>query len=551
MSKNFTFSFLFTALFAGANAQQPVNIDNVLRYGNYDIAKEYYYQKLRVEPLNGQHYYDMGRIHINEKRNDSADIYFKKGLKAERNIDVNNLGISRISLDSGNEKEALSKLNTILSKSKNKDPKLFLDVAKIYLESSKPNTEKAIEYAKKAQKLAPKDFGAILVEADAYFLEGTNKLAEEKYKYVVKYDPKNIEARLKLAMLYRKQNVFDKSLELYNQALELNEDLPATHRDLANYYKDLANFSGNKAHLKKAVDHYKTFRTLLGRSFDIDNQYGDFVVSVEDYTALNNLVEEIWYSRGENFQVYRFAAVSAFEKGDFENAYTYSNQYFDVQDVETEKIGVDYFYLGLSQIAKSVSGKEVAESEFNTGIKNLEKGISLDSTLANRIYKKGLALFEKGHYKQAYYVFDLGTKNENVFEYVSNLYYKATSLYLTSDTPIVADPLAKAVESYDKAIAVSPQAHEVYLMNARANRNIGTDDSKAKMIKNYEGFLSALQAKRMLNNKEFKQAIVEAYTQIGDYYKDTDKVKAAASFENILKIDPTNEYSKSNLSVLK
>src|SRR5690606_30092016 len=100
-----TLSFLFTALALSVNAQEQIDIDNVLRYGNYDVAKKYYYDILKADPVNGQHYYDLGRIHLAQNQNDSAEIYFKEGLRAKINTINKNLGIARLSLDNGVKKK--------------------------------------------------------------------------------------------------------------------------------------------------------------------------------------------------------------------------------------------------------------------------------------------------------------------------------------------------------------------------------------------------------------------------------------------------------------
>lgn len=551
MGKNFTFSFLLTALAISANAQEKVNIENVLRYGNYDVAKVYYHDILRKEPTQGQHYFDLGRIHLAQQQNDSAEVYFKNGLRMERNPDINNLGIAQLSLDNGNEKEALSKFNTLLGKNKKPDPDMLLKMANVLIHSKKPNIEKAVQAAKDAQKANPKNMDAILIEGDAYFKDGSKKLAEQKFKEVIKKDAQNVEARLRLAKLYKEENSFDKADEFYKQALELDPEHPATHRDYALYYQDYAGFSNNKALLKKAVEHYKKFHQLIGESFDNDNQYGDFLVEVQDYPALTDFVQDKWLTRGDNFQIYRYASISAFEQGSTENAYLFMSKYFDVQADQTKLTGVDYFYLGISEVARSVNGKEINEAEFDKGLKNIEKGISMHPTLANDINKKAFTLFQNQKYKQAYYVFDLGTKDVNTTDYVSNLYYKGTSLYLTQDQPMVSNPLEKAIQAYDEAVKLSPTSHEAFLMNARANRNLNTDASRAKMAHNYEGFINALRTKNMLNDAEMQPAVLEAYMQIGDYFKSSDKTKAITSFENVLKIDPSHEYSLKSLRTLK
>ena len=551
MSKKITFSALLLTLALSANAQDKVNIEDVLRYGNYDVAKTYLHKMLKKEPDQGTHYYDLGRIHLAQQQNDSAEIYFKNGLRVDRNPDINNLGIAQLSLNTGNEKEALSKLNTLAAKQKKIPDDLLLKMANVLIYSKNPNIEKAVTAAKDAQKFNPKSIDAILVEGDAYLMDGSKKLAEQKYKEAIKKNDQSVEAKLRLAKIYKMENSFDKAIELYNEALKINANFPATYRDLALTYQDYATFSKNNSLNKKAVDNYKKFHKLIGESHDNDNQYGDFLVKVQDYTALTDFVQDVWVKRGDNFQIYRYAAISAFEQGSFENAYMFINKYFEVQDVASKITPVDYFYLGISQVMRSVSGKDTNEKEFETGIKNMEKAISQDSSLANDINKKALVVFKKEKYKPAYYLFDLGTKNENVQDYVSNLYYKGTCLYLTQENPILANPLEKAITAYDEAVKVAPNTHEAFLMNARANRNLNAEANKTKMVQNYEGFVKALGNKGMLNDKEFQPALLEAYMMMGDYYITNDKAKAIASFENALRVDPTHEYSKLSLQKLK
>lgn len=551
MSKKITLSFLFTALALSVNAQEQIDIDNVLRYGNYDVAKKYYYDILKADPVNGQHYYDLGRIHLAQNQNDSAEIYFKEGLRAKINTTNNNLGIARLSLDNGSEKEALSKFNTILALNKKNTDQLQRDIANIYIYSKNPNPEKGIEFAKLAQKTNPKNLMSILIEGDAYLADGSKKLAEQKYKEVLKKDSKSIEARLRLAQIYKMENTFDKAIELYNEAIAIDPEYPAVYRDLALLYKDYAGFSNNRALVKNAVENYHKFYELVGPSLDIDNQYADFLVKVKDYETLTNLIQDTWITRGDNFEVYRYASIAAFEQGSTDNAYMFINKYFEVQDNPTKITAVDYFYLGISEVVKSVAGKEVNEALFNKGLQNMDKGIALDASLADDIYKKAFSLFQNEKFKEAYYVFDLGTKNENTKDYVSNQYYKGTALYMTQDNPIVANPLEKAITAFDEAIRVSPSAHEAYLMNARAHRNLGTDSARNNMAKNYEGFVNAVQSKGLLNEKSLESALLEAYMQLGDYYKVNDKQKAITYFEKALQINPNHDYSKNSLSQLQ
>ncbi|WP_372473140.1 tetratricopeptide repeat protein [Capnocytophaga sp. ARDL2] len=548
MNKKITLTFALIS--ATLSAQNPMmDAEKVIAYGHFDVAKKYYKEELEKDASRGDFYYNLGRIHLAQNQKDSAELYFKEGLRAARNADINNLGIAFLSLENGKDKEALSKMKAYVLADKKINPEKILQSAKIYLESSKPNAERALEFALEAQTHDKKSVNAKLIEADAHLADGVKKIAELRYKQILRDQPKNVEAMLRLAKIHLIENNYPEAIALYKQAAEIEPGNPQIHKDAAFAYRDYAKFSNNNAYKKEAAASYKEFYKLVPESFDIDNQYGEFIVGLRDFNAVTELVENRWETRGDNFQMYRFAAVSAFENENSESSLLYSEKYFDVQDKVQKLTAVDYFYLGLGQVMQATKHKNTDEKLFSKGIENMKIGIQNDASLANYIYDKGLTLFQKNLYKEAYQVFDLGTKNENVEHFISNLYYKGACLFMTQDDPITSDPLSKANDCFEKVLSLAPNTHEAYIMNARTYDRKG-DKFHQKSIDNYKKFIEAINSKDYGTTNEINEMKVEAYTNIGDFYRYSDRGRARANFQKVLSIDPNNQYAKKALNSL-
>ena len=107
MNKKITLSLALLSFIFSANAQSGANdIDTAIKYGRYDVAKKELYKLVRSQPNQGKNFYRLGVIHLNENNQDSASYYFKQGLRAVKNVDVNNVGLGKLGLLTQKDKEA-------------------------------------------------------------------------------------------------------------------------------------------------------------------------------------------------------------------------------------------------------------------------------------------------------------------------------------------------------------------------------------------------------------------------------------------------------------
>ncbi len=550
MNRTITLSLLF-AVIASSNAQTFSNIEKDIKFGKYDVAKTELYRLLKTEPTQGTHYYNLGKIHLIENNQDSANIYFKNGLRATKNASLNNIGLGEIALNTNKEKEARSKFNGAFNNLKRNDISMYLLASQACLDANNKDIERALEYTNKAIKIQPQSVEAYVMLGDIYLADKSPKLALSSYREALKNNPKYPLALMKITSV----SIYNKD---YATAVEKLNEVTQNYPDFEEAYKELAfaNYLWNKEEkdsnkINNAVAAYKKYHELIGESIDSDNNYADFLIKIKDFKTLDQFAKTDWALRGDNFPIYKYAAISAYQNGNYEEALTQIEKYFDVVRNKDSFVGMDYLYLGLAEIANAKQANGTFEkSSYDKGLSNIKKGISLDNSLAEEMNSYAIELFKDGNYEQAYYLFELGSLDKTSPNYVYDNYYKGNCLFLTRETPLFDNQLQKAVDAFDLAIKTSPTTHEALLMNARTNRFIDTDASKVKMAKNYEDFVTVITNKKMINDKDMREPLIESFMFLGTYYMDNNPEKAKNYFSKVVEIQPNHEYSLKQLQKL-
>ena len=544
MNKKITLSLALLSFIFSANAQSGSDIDTAIKYGRYDVAKKELYKLVRSQPNQGKNFYRLGLIHINEKNNDSANYYFKQGLRAVKDPDINNLGLAKVLLLEGKDKEAKSKFNAAIMSLDAKDFQTHVDIAHAYMYAPKPDYEAAY-LATGAALLVNKDTPEPhIARGDIYFAEKQFVDARRVYYEVSKMFPESHLPKMKLADVLRAGNEFEEAIKVYDTIVSKDPAFVDVYKQMALTYADYARFKDDKTLLQPGVENYFKYNGLIGESTDADNELAAFLIKNKDYKALGDLVRTKWYTRGDNFFMYRYRAIADFQNGKFLDAKESINKYFDVQDKKEQLLPIDYLYKGLSELEASRN----EDGTFNEGvykksIEEMTKAVKENPKLGVALHELGVDLFKDEHFEQAYFVFDLASKDEKSPYYVYDMYYKGNSLYMASDKPMFNDQLQKAKENLESSIKKTP-TFEAYLISARVNRNLNTPTSLAKMEKDYEGFITLLTEKGMVKDAAFKDALVEAYTMIGNYNQTTNKTKATNSFQKVLQLDSSNEYAR-------
>lgn len=551
--KKITYTLLLSALTSSFLwAQDLAQVEYDMKFEKYDTAKESLYKLMRKEPKpkEGKYYYNIGVIHIEQGFPDSAMIYLKKGLLAVKDIDINNIAIGRIALDEGKEKEANSKFNASLYKAKPGEIDFLLLIAKNYIESDNQDTEKAIEFAKKALEQQPNSIDARLVLADAYFAEKSIRRAWATLLEIKRLEEKNVPMLHSMAKIHKYNNEFPEAIEKLELAIQENENFEPAYQLLGEVYLDYSRFSGDKSKRKDGVKYYAKYHDMIGKSYDADNQYAQFLVRSFDFETLQEFTDKNWLQRGNNFPLYKFRGIAEFELGNREEAFQHLWQYFDVQD-KTKLRGVDLLYYGLSEVEKSKNADGTYNEEmYNKAIDNIAQGVSKDPELAEELYQYGLELFNEEKFMQSYFLFDIGTRNPNNRNLVYDSYYKGTTLYMLSDEPMFKNQRQKAIDAFDLAIEASPTSHESYLQKARTLVMMKGATIEADAEKTYEKYIDIVENKNLMNVPQLKNGVVEGALYIANYNKDKNQAKAKRYYQKVLNLQPDNHAVKKSLNSL-
>ena len=548
MNKKITLSLALLSIIFSSTGQNKtdsgIDIDRAIKYGQYDVAKKELYKLIKSQPNQGGNFYRLGTIHLNEQNKDSANYYFKQGLRTYKNANINNLGIAKLSLLEMKDKEAKSKFNAATLELPLGDFQTYIDIAHAYMYAPKPDFEAALQFVGAALLVNKDTPEPHIARGDIYFAEKRFVDARRVYYETSKMFPESLLPKMKLAEVFRAGNEFEDAIKVYNEVVEKDPNYIDVYKQLALTYADYARFKDDRSILQKGVENYFKYHGLLGESLDSDNEIAAYFIKNKDYKALGDLVKTKWYTRGDNFLMYRYGAIADFQNGKFLDAKESINKYFDVQDKKDQILPIDYLYKGLSELeASRNSDGTFNENVYKKSIEEMSKAVKENPKLGVALHELGMELFKDEHFEQAYFVFDLASKDEKSPYYVYDMYYKGNALYMASDKPMFNDQLAKAKENLDSSLKKTP-TFEAYLISARVNRNMNTPASLAKMEKDYEGFVSLLTEKGMANDPVFKDALIEAYIMIGNYNIATNKSKSTDYFRKVLQLDSSNEYAR-------
>src|SRR5690606_14437791 len=129
--------------------------------------------------------------------------------------------------------------------------------------------------------------------------------------------PESLLPKMKLADVFRAGNEFGEAIKVYDSIVAKNPDYIDVYKQLGLTYADYARFEDDKSLLDKGVENYFKYHGLIGESLDSDNELATYLIKNKHYKALGDLVRTKWYTRGDNFYMYRYRAIADFQNGKF------------------------------------------------------------------------------------------------------------------------------------------------------------------------------------------------------------------------------------------
>lgn len=551
MNKIKFFSVVFLALGYTSFAQDVEAAKKAIDAEQYEKAKSILKVAVKNMPDNGKAAFLLGNVYLRQNLQDSAKIFFDKGLKAKELAAYNYIGLGQIDLDNGNASAAQFNFDQATKDMKKKDLEQYVFIGKAYTNSDNPNFKKAIEVLNKAKAINMNDAQTLLALGDAYYGDKNQNEAYAAYRNAATADPSLLRAKMQLGVLLKGAKAYTEAKTALDKVLAENPNYGPVHRELAETYFGiaLADKSKYKEYTAKALESYEKYMSLTDYSLASRMRHADFLIVAKDYKALEKEALEMKKLDNVNPRILRYLGYSSYENGNIDAAISALTEY--TSNAKNKIIGRDYLYLGMAQLKKAIPAVTgdakpvIDEAMYKTAVENFKKAVGLDKPMANELNDIGKVYFDQKLYKYAAGIYEVATSNPNSQNYLYDNFFLGYSLYFeyaSKDVkkPEVLEALKKADVAFGNVTVASPTTQDAHIYRARVNGLLSEPAAKDQMAKSYEEFVKVVTAKGPETVEKNKSKFVESYQELARYYAKTDKVKSNDYIAKALALEPTN-----------
>ncbi|MBL0013730.1 MAG: tetratricopeptide repeat protein [Flavobacterium sp.] len=548
----FSVLFLLTAMIS--NAQDIELAKKAIDAEQYEKAKAILKTIVQSKPGNGKATFFLGNVYLKQSIEDSAKIYFQKGLTASDNPRWNNIGLGQIDLNNGNAAAAQANFDLVTKDLKKKDIEEYFYIAKAYMNADKPDFKTALTYLNKAKAINPTDANIQLGLGDAFYGDKNQNESYAAYRNAYQTDATLIRAKMQLGVLLKGAKSYTEAVKAYDNVIASDANYGPVYRELAETYYYWGNNEPKKynEYIQKALSYYEKYMSLTDYSLTSRMRHADFLILAKDYKALEVEANKMKELDKVNPRILRYLGYSAYENGNTDLAIKSLEDF--LSNGSNKIIARDYLYLGLSKLKKSnnVETKTVDQILFDAGVADIKKSVEMEITMTNDLSEVGKKFYEQKLFKQASAIYEIATSNATSKNYLLDNFYLGNSLYYNNTRKDVVKPdpieLQKADAAFGKVIEASPTTQDAYIFRARTNRLL---ENEEMIIKYYEDYLRVVTEKGEEEVTKNKVKFIESYNNIAASYANTDKAKAKEYFNKTLALDPTNNYATESLKTLK
>ncbi len=548
------FSLALMATVTVSKAQDIEVAKKAIDAEQFEKAKSMLKSSLQAKPGNGKAAFLLGNVYLKQNIEDSAKIFFQKGLTGTEGAKFNYIGLGQIDLDNNNLAAAQANFSQATKDLKKKDIEEYIYIAKAYMNTDKPNYKLAIETLNKAKTINPLDANVQLAFGDAYYGDKNQNEAYAAYRNAFQTDPSLIRAKMQLGVLLKGAKAYTEAVKAYDNVVATNPEYGPVYRELAETYYYWGNNEPRKytEYIQKALPYYEKYMSLTDYSLTSRMRHADFLILAKDYKALEAEANAMKELDKVNPRILRYLGYSAYENGNVEVALK-SLQDF-IANPSNKIIARDYMYLGLTKLKKAnnIETKTIDPILFEAGVADIKKSVEMEITMTNDLSEVGKKLYEQKLFKEAAAIYDIATSNTNSKNYLLDNFYLGNSLYYnnTKKDVVKVNPMELLIAdgAFGKVIENSPTTQDAYIFRARTNNLL---ENEQMTIKYYEDYVRVVTEKGPEEVTKSKSKIIESYNNLGANYANTDKVKAKEYFNKTLAIDPTNTYATESLKSLK
>lgn len=554
MKSNTVFSILFLLTATLTNAQDIELAKKAIDAEQYEKAKAILKTILQSKPGNGKATFFLGNVYLKQNIEDSAKIYFQKGLTASENAKWNYIGLGQMDLNSNNPTAAQANFDLVTKDLKKKDIEEYIYIAKAYMNAEKPDYKTALTLLNKAKAINPTDANIQLGLGDAFYGDKNQNESYASYRNAFQTDASLIRAKMQLGVLLKGAKSYTEAVKAYDNVIAIDANYGPVYRELAETYYYWGNNEPKKynEYIQKALSYYEKYMSLTDYSLTSRMRHADFLILAKDYKALEVEANKMKELDKVNPRILRYLGYSAYENGNTDVAIKSLEDF--IGNTNNKIIARDFLYLGLAKLKKSnnVETKTVDQILFDAGVADIKKSVEMEITMTNDLSEVGKKFYEQKLFKQASAIYEIATSNATSKNYLLDNFYLGNSLYYNNTRKDVVKPdpieLQKADAAFGKVIEASPTTQDAYIFRARTNRLL---ENEEMIIKYYEEYLKVVTEKGEEEITKNKAKFIESYNNIAASYANSDVTKAQEYFNKTLALDSTNAYATESLKSLK
>lgn len=564
----YTAAFAFSAVAGFSQTLQELitKTDNE----NFEVAASGFRSLIAKDPSKGEYYFYYGENFFKRGDEDSANVFYAKGVEVNATNPLNYVGLGKVLLSQEKVAEAKTQFFKAITLGANKNAEVLRRISEAWLVTGTKNADEAMGLANSAIKIEPKNPENYILLGDAQLEKnpGDGSAPIKSYQMASTLNPKSTKGILREGKLYQRGRNYQLALDYYKKAMGIDPTYAPAYREIAELYT----LAGQPA---KSIENWKKYLELNNSDY-ARYRFMSALFANKQYSEAVKEYEGLKKANFENVYLERLAAYSYAEMGNKLDTAAYTKglkaieKFFNTAGPGFKYIANDYKYKGilLSRIGKD-----------SLGTIQMEKAIALDSSASGEIYGTlaNIAAKNKKYDKVIYYTekkargnydnlnvndcFDLGkayyfsgiAKQKEVNEQRDALAKKKKP----TDTPELNAKEQEALSNFAQADSAFKRLTELngtwpwgYTWRGRANALIDPKVTSDSTKVYYEKVLQLVKPEERTTS--YKANVIEAHEYLGYYYvTKKDDAKAKEQWTIVKELDPGNAKAENYLNPKK
>jgi len=512
---------------------------NHLYADRFKSAIAVFEKMIAANPNNIEAIYWMGQTYFDADNNEAARKLYEKTLQSNGNAPLILVGLGHADLLDKKTSDARQRFEAALVASRGRkgdDPEILYAIGRANVDAKAGDIPYAIEKLEAAAERDKKNPELFLQLGNAYRKarpgEGGGQ-AYTNYKKALELDPNFAVASLRLAKLFESQKNWELVFQYLSDAIRQDPNFAPAYYELFYYYFYRQNYPEAENILKKYI-------TCTDNQVENDYLYAQMCYGNKDFDCTISKANAVFTALGTQTKpkVFKLLAYAYFDKGDYANAKTFVDRYFNREN--TEKI-IPMDYKLKADVLSNIGGS--SDVIYSTYI----QGAEIDTVLTSKIdfLTKGADFFKKkgdslsrnkeGDLRMAILKLKPDPSQRDIFD-AGFAYYQGKN-YVKSDS------------IFNFFTKKWPDEIFGWQMEFAIQSAIDTSMALGLAVPPGIKYLEILEKDTAKN----KQSIIGIASYLAQYYANIlkDKEKAIVYLEKLVLLDPTNDTFKKYLDDMK